>query len=90
MLMLFRCGFAPELVLTRELQRCFARGYLGEGCSEEDVEGMLLTMHLWAYFGMLKMGLLCAVLMSEFSEFLAWVQLARRVWAVFYRRQSSC
>ena len=65
-LMLFRCGFAPELVLTRELQRCFARGYLGEGCSEEDVEGMLLTMHLWAYFGMLKMGLLCAVLMSEF------------------------
>ena len=64
--MLFRCGFAPELVLTRELQRCFARGYLGEGCSEEDVESMLLTMHLWAYFGMLKMGLLCAVLMSEF------------------------
>ena len=63
-LMLFRCGFSPELVLSRELQREFARGYLRDGNAKE-VEEMLLTMHLWAYFGILKMGLLCAVLMNN-------------------------
>lgn len=64
-LMLFRCGFSQELVLDRELQREFAVGYLGQGSSSQDVEEMLLTMHLWAYFGILKMGLLCAVLMNN-------------------------
>lgn len=64
-LMLFRCGFAPELVLSRDLQRQFVRGYLGGSLSEQKVEQMLLTMHLWAYFGILKMGLLCAVLMNN-------------------------
>lgn len=64
-LMLFRCGFAPELVLPRHLQREFASAYLGDSSSPQQVEALLFTMHLWAYFGLLKMGLLCAVLMNN-------------------------
>lgn len=69
-LMLFRCGFAPDMVLSRELQHAFAAGYLGVSAplgvtTEADTESLLLTMHLWGYFGMLKMGLLCAVLMEN-------------------------
>jgi hypothetical protein len=64
-LMLFRCGFAPELVLQRHLQREFASAYLGGRSSPQQVDELLLTMHLWAYFGLLKMGLLCAVLMNN-------------------------
>lgn len=64
-LMLFRCGFAPEVVLSRDLQRDFAAGYLGDASTGDAIDELLLTMHLWAYFGILKMGLLCAVLMNN-------------------------
>lgn len=64
-LMLFRCGFAPEAVLSRHLQREFAAAYLSKSSSAQQVDELLLTMHLWAYFGILKMGLLCAVLMNN-------------------------
>ena len=71
-LMLFRCGFAAELVLEPSLQRTFAQAYLQSlsttdaADSDSDAQDeLLLTMHLWAYVGCLKMGLLCAVLMAN-------------------------
>ena len=70
-LMLFRCGFAPELVLPIEIQRAFARGYLstssgnsGGGGEVAELE-LLRVAHAWGYFGLIKMGLLCAVLMAN-------------------------
>ncbi len=33
--------------------------------SPSEIEQLLFDMHLWAYFGMLKMGILCAVLMRN-------------------------
>jgi len=88
-LMIFRCGFAPELVLPRDTQRAFARGYLAATAAtpgpanrppcdlEEDhkqehepqqherEDALLAAMHAWTYVGLLKMGLLCAVLMDN-------------------------
>ena len=89
-LMLFRCGFAPEVVLPRDTQRAFARGYLAATAAtpgpanmpppcdlEEDhkqehepqqyerEDALLAAMHAWTYVGLLKMGLLCAVLMNN-------------------------
>lgn len=77
-LMLFRCGFSEDAVLGRAAQRAFAAAYLEvvmpkhrvpeEIQSHSDpsnVDKLLLDMHRWSYVGMLKMGLLCAVLMEN-------------------------
>jgi hypothetical protein len=74
-LMLFRCGVAPspEQVASVEDQRAFAHGYL-TAAWRDTVEGsptaveldeFLFAAQLWSYVGMLKMGLLCAVLMDR-------------------------
>mmetsp|Transcript_79247 Transcript_79247/g.201680 ORF Transcript_79247/g.201680 Transcript_79247/m.201680 type:complete len:419 (-) Transcript_79247:72-1328(-) len=78
-LMLFRCGFSPEQVVPREVQRRFVAGYLEERAAlnaddgvgaTESVEELLFGMHCWGYtgllkMGLLKMGLLCAMLMEN-------------------------
>eukprot|EP00928_Gymnodinium_smaydae_P075715 TRINITY_DN58734_c0_g1_i1.p1 TRINITY_DN58734_c0_g1~~TRINITY_DN58734_c0_g1_i1.p1 ORF type:complete len:374 (+),score=49.29 TRINITY_DN58734_c0_g1_i1:47-1168(+) len=68
-LMLFRCGFSKESILPRSAQRAFAAGYLERCGMPTDVNAVLddflFDMHRWAYVGMLKMGLLCAVLMCN-------------------------
>jgi aminoglycoside phosphotransferase (APT) family kinase protein len=63
-MMLFRCGFAPELVLPRAAQRRFAAGYLeavdgsaaGAAADEATLDQLLYELHCWSYFGCLKMG----------------------------------
>eukprot|EP01051_Picozoa_sp_SAG22_P017314 SAG22_NODE_2640_length_2347_cov_2.132117_2_plen_222_part_00 len=76
-MMLFRCGFAPELVLPRPAQRRFAAGYIqamaaaggggggGSVPTEAECDQLLFELHCWSYTGCLKMGLLCAVLMDQ-------------------------
>eukprot|EP00406_Dinophysis_acuminata_P036863 CAMPEP_0179356422 /NCGR_PEP_ID=MMETSP0797-20121207/77879_1 /TAXON_ID=47934 /ORGANISM="Dinophysis acuminata, Strain DAEP01" /LENGTH=146 /DNA_ID=CAMNT_0021071597 /DNA_START=29 /DNA_END=465 /DNA_ORIENTATION=- len=74
-LMLFGCGFSPGSVLPRPLQRQFALGYLeglgrdaesgGIGDDDDGLDRLLFDMHRWAYVGMLKMGLFCAILMHN-------------------------
>ena len=70
-LMLFRCGFGAADVLPRDAQRRFASGYLrerdGAAAASDDaaLDDFLLAVHAWSYVGLLKMGLLCAVLMSN-------------------------
>jgi hypothetical protein len=71
-LCLFRCAFAadPSSVASRACQVAFAEGYLrarwepagGAPPTSDEVDELLLAAHLWGYAGMLKMGLLCAVL----------------------------
>ena len=67
-LMLFRCGFGATDVVPRAAQRRFAAGYLRERngrAAASELDPFLLAVHAWSYVGLLKMGLLSAVLMAN-------------------------
>ena len=59
------------MIVSSQAQHAFARGYLSQcvpelsEISESEINDFLLHMHIWAYMGLLKLGLICAILMNN-------------------------